>query len=77
MSHRFTKINFENASLTDIHDLMKSVVGETRLRCMAIIMVGTGSSREQVIYACGIDERTIRKWIALFNKKGTDGLIVR
>ncbi len=44
---------------------------------MAIIMLGTGSNRDQVMRACDVTSRALRKWIAAFNKRGIDGLIVR
>ena len=77
MSRKPIEPNFENASLQELRATMIPGSRETQLRCMAIIMLGTGSNRDQVMLACDVTERALRKWIAQFNKRGIDGLIVR
>jgi transposase len=77
MSRKPIEPNLENASLKDLRDTIPPGSKETQLRCLAIIMLGTGSTRDQVMLACGVTERALRKWISAFNEKGIEGLIVR
>jgi len=76
-SRRPIEPNFENASLQELRATMIPASKETQMRFMAIIMLGTGSKRDQVMRACDVTARALRKWIAAFNKRGIDGLIVR
>lgn len=69
--------NPENASLEDLHRTIRTGSCETRRRCMAIIMLITGSSREQVQEAMLASASAVRKWVRAFNEAGIDGLIVR
>jgi len=77
MSRKCTEPNFENASLDELRTAMQAGKKETQLRCMAIIMLGIGASRDQVLRGCGVTARALRQWIAAFNKSGIDGLVVR
>lgn len=77
MSRKLIEPNLENASIRDLRATIPAGSKETQLRCLAIIMLGTGSTRDQVMLACGVTERALRKWISDFNEKGIEGLIVR
>lgn len=67
--------NPENASLSDLHGAIRAGSYETQRRCMAIIMLITGSTREQVCRAMEVCESALRKWVRAFNLAGIDGLI--
>jgi transposase len=44
---------------------------------MAIQLLIAGVTREQVCHALEVTNRSLRKWINVFNQRGIDGLIVR
>jgi transposase len=67
--------NPENASLSDLHDAIRAGSYETHRRCMAIIMLITGSTRKQVCRAMEVCDSALRKWVRAFNRAGIDGLI--
>jgi transposase len=69
--------NPENASLADLQALRKAGNKETDRRCLVIIMLLTGSPREQVMKVLDLCESTIQKIIRAFNAYGADGLIAQ
>jgi transposase len=77
MVRRAIQPNPENASIQDLNATIRAGSYETQRRCMAIAMLLTGSSRDQVCRAQLVGERALRKWIVAFNDRGIDGLIVR
>jgi len=78
MARRYTEPNIENATLEELRWQFKySKSQETKRRCMCIIMLLTGSPREQVCKAMDITERTLRNLVFAFNVCGIDGLIVK
>jgi transposase len=68
--------NADNASIHELKEAARVGSSETAIRCTAIQMLTVGIGREQVCQALLVTERSIRKWIKLFNERGADGLIV-
>lgn len=77
MARALIKPNPENASLAQLHKTIRCGSYETQRRCMAIIMIISGSSREQTQRAMQASSSALRKWIRDFNDSGIDGLIVK
>jgi transposase len=75
MSRLCNKPNAENASLQELQKMFRIGTIETQRRCMGIIMLLTGSNREQVCRSFEITDRTLRNWVFAFNTCGIDGLI--
>jgi len=69
--------NAENASLADLQALRKAGNRETDRRCLVIIMLLIGSSREQVMKTVELSDSAIRKIIKAFNAYGADGLVAK
>ena len=69
--------NPENASLADLQSAMRAGNRETHRRCMVVIMLLTGSPREQVIRALDLSESAIKNIIRAFNSYGVDGVIAK
>jgi len=69
--------NHENASLADLHAAIRAGSYETQRRLIAILMLISGSTREQVCRAMLACDSALRKWIGAFNRRGIDGLIVK
>jgi len=69
--------NPENASLADLQALRKAGNRETDRRCLVIIMLLIGSSREQVMKTVELSDSAIRKIIKAFNAYGADGLVAK
>lgn len=69
--------NPENASLANLQAAMRAGNKETYRRCLVIIMLLTGSSRDQIMRAFAICESSIQKIVRAFNSFGVDGLIAR
>jgi hypothetical protein len=67
MSRSCVELNYENASLEELHSVIRSGGYATQCRCIGIIMLLTGSTRDQVCRAMQIEERSLRKWIHAFN----------
>ncbi len=77
MAQRYLTPNGENASLADLQAVRKAGNKETDRRCLVIIMLLTGSSREQVMKVCELSESAIRKIITAFSSYGADGLVAK
>ena len=77
MARALIKPNPENASLAQLHETIRCGSYETQRRCMAIIMLISGSDREQVQRAMQASSSALRKWIRDFNASGIDGLIAK
>ncbi len=77
MARRLLQPNPENGSLRELKDTARVGSSETSLRCIAIQMLLTGVTREQVCDALLVSDRSIRTWINAFNERGVDGLIVK
>jgi transposase len=69
--------NPENASLADLQAVRKAGNRETDRRCLTIIMLLVGSSREQVMKTVELSDSAIKKIIRAFNAYGADGLIAK
>ena len=77
MAQRYLVPNAENASLSDLRFAQRAGSRETNQRCLVIIMLLTGSTREQVMKVFDISESAVKKIISAFNVYGIDGLIAR
>ncbi len=77
MARRYLAPNPENASLADLRSARKAGNRETDRRCLVIIMLLVGSTREQVMKTVELTDDAIRKIIRAFNLYGVDGLIAR
>jgi len=77
VARRYLAPNPENASLTDLRSARKAGNRETDRRCLVIIMLLVGSTREQVMKTVELTDDAIRKIIRAFNLYGVDGLIAR
>jgi transposase len=69
--------NPENAFLADLQSAMYAGNKETYRRCLVIIMLLTGSSRDQIMRAFNLCESSIQKIIRAFNSFGIDGLVAK
>jgi transposase len=69
--------NPENTSLPDLQAARKAGNKETDRRCLVIIMLLIGSTREQVMKTAEVSESTIRRIIHVYNRYGVDGLIAK
>jgi transposase len=69
--------NAENGTIGELKESGRVGSIETSTRCMAIQMLLAGADRELVCNALAVTERSVRKWIRLFNERGVDGLIVK
>jgi transposase len=74
---RYVAPNPENASLSDLQAARKAGNRETDRRCLVVIMLLVGSSREQVMKTVELSDSAIRKIVRAFNSYGVDGLIAR
>ncbi len=77
MAQRYLTPNPENAALSDLRAAQRAGNRETSQRCLVIIMLLTGSSREQVREVFDISESAVRKIIIAFNAYGVDGVIAK
>lgn len=78
MARRHEDPNPENVSLQELQRIFHTAKSsETRRRCMGLIMLLTGSSRDQVCHALDVTPRSLRNWIRAFNVCGIDGLIAQ
>lgn len=77
MAQRSTTPNPENASLADLQAARKAGNKETDRRCLVIIMLLVGSTREQVMKTVELSESEIRRVVRAFNTYGVDGLIAK
>jgi transposase len=77
VARRYLAPNPENASLADLRSARKAGNRETDRRCLVIIMLLVGSTREQVMKTVELTDDAIRKIITAFNLYGVDGLIAR
>ncbi|HUJ67903.1 MAG TPA: IS630 family transposase [Syntrophorhabdales bacterium] len=70
--------NPENASLADLYATQRAGRnGETYRRITVIILLLTGSSREQVMRGFDLSESAVRKIVKAFNAYSIDGLIAK
>jgi transposase len=69
--------NPENASLSDLQAARRAGNRETDRRCLVIIMLLVGSSREQVRKTVELSDSAVRKIVTAFNHYGVDGLIAK
>jgi transposase len=77
VASRYVFPNPENASLSDLQTARRAGNRETDRRCLVVIMLLVGSSREQVMKTVELSESAIRKIITAFNRYGVDGLIAK
>jgi transposase len=69
--------NPENASLAELYQTQRAGNRETSRRCTVIILLLSGSSREQAMRAFDLSESAVRKIVKAFNAYGVDGLIAK
>jgi len=69
--------NPENASLADLQAVRRAGNRETDRRCLVIIMLLIGSTRDQVMKTVELSDSAIRKIIRAFNAYGPDGCIAK
>jgi transposase len=68
----------ENASLADLYAAQRAGKNrETYRRCTVIILLLTGSTRQQAMAAFDLSESAVRKIISAFNRYGIDGLVAK
>jgi transposase len=72
---RYLTPNPENASLADLYATQRAGNRETSRRCTVIILLLTGSTRQQAMNAFDLSESGIKKIIRAFNTYGIDGLV--
>jgi transposase len=77
VAQRYITPHPENASLSDLRAAQRAGNKETYQRCLVIIMLLTGSDREQVMEVFDISESAVKKIITAFNSYGSDGLIAK
>jgi len=77
VAQRYLTPNPENASLAELYAAQRAGNRETHRRCTVIILLITGSSREQAMAAFDLSESAVKKIIRAFNLYGIDGLIAR
>jgi transposase len=77
VAQRYLTPNPENASLSDLYAARRAGNKETYRRCSVIIMLLTGSSREQTMKVFDLSESAVKKIIKAFNLYGVDGLIAK
>ena len=78
MARRYLTPNPENASLANLYTCQRaSKNNETYRRCTVIILLLSGSTREQVMRGFDLSESGIKKIIRAFNSYGIDGLIAK
>jgi transposase len=77
VAQRYLSPNPENAALSDLRAAQRAGNRETTQRCLVIIMLLTGSTREQVREVFDISESAVRKIIIAFNAYGVDGVIAK
>jgi transposase len=77
VAQRYLIPNSENASLANLQAARKAGNRETDRRCLVIIMLLIGSSREQVMKTAELSESEIKRIIKAFNTYGIDGLIAK
>jgi transposase len=77
VAQRYLTPNPENASLADLYATQRAETRETNRRCTVIILLLTGSSREQAMRAFDLSESAVKKIIKAFNSYGVDGLIAK
>ena len=77
MAQRYLAPNPENASLADLYRAQRAGNRETSRRCTVVILLLTGSTREQAMRAFDLSESAIKKIIRAFNSYGIDGLIAK
>jgi len=77
VARRYLTPNPENASLADLYATQRAGNRETNRRCTVIILLLTGSSREQAKRAFDLSDSAVRKIIRAFNSYGIDGLVAK
>jgi transposase len=77
VAQRYLTPNPENASLSDLYAAQHAGNRETNRRCTVIILLLTGSSREQAMRAFDLSESAVKKVTRAFNLYGIDGLIAK
>ena len=77
MARALATPNPENASLDDLRAAMRAGNRETYRRCVVIVMLLTGSSRDQVARAFDLCDSALRKIVRAFNLYGVDGLAAK
>jgi transposase len=77
VAQRYLTPNPENAALTDLYAAQRAGNRETNRRCTVIILLLTGSSREQAMRAFDLSESAVKKIVRAFNSYGIDGLVAK
>jgi transposase len=77
MARALVTPNPENASISDLRAAQRAGNKETYRRCVVVIMLLTGCSREQVMEVFDVSESAVKKIVWAFNSYGIDGLIAK
>lgn len=78
MAPRILAPHPENASLADLYAAQRAGKNrETYRRCTVIILLLTGSTRQQAMAAFDLSESAVKKIITAFNRYGIDGLVAK
>lgn len=77
MPRRYLTPNGENASIADLQAAQKAGNKETYRRCLVVIMLLSGISREQVTKVTTLGDSAVKKIIRAFNLYGVDGVIAK
>jgi len=77
VAQRYLAPNAENASLADLYATQRAGNRETSRRCTVIILLLTGSTREQAMRAFDLSESAVKKIVRAFNSYGIDGLVAK
>jgi transposase len=77
VAQRYLTPNPDNASLADLRAAQRAGNRETNQRCLVIIMLLTGCTREQVMKVFDISDSAVRKIVIAFNRYGVDGVIAK
>jgi transposase len=77
VAQRYLIPNPENTSLAELYAAQRAGNRETNRRCTVIILLLTGSSREQAMRAFDLSESAVKKIIRAFNLYGIDGLVAK
>ena len=77
MAQKYLAPNPENAWLADLYAAQRAGNRETSRRCSVIILLLTGSTREQAMRDFDLSESAVKKIVRAFNSYGVDGLMAK
>lgn len=78
MAPRILTPDPENTSLADLYAAQRAGKNrETYRRCTVVILLLTGSARQQAMAAFDLSESAVKKIISAFNRYGVDGIVAK